>query len=240
MAEIIAVASGKGGVGKSTCVAGIACGLKNRGKRVLALDLDVGLRSLDIIFGVREKVVNNWGDIILSRCEADNAFTDCDGIKLLSAPMEFENEFTPEKLSEVLSQWDEDFDFILLDAPAGIGKYFSLACNCAKRGIVVSNPEDVCVRSACVAAEKMRDAGIDDVRLIINKFIRKFTLKKKHLNIDGVIDETAVQLLGIVEFDDNISLVSMENKSFNLKSKPQRSFDRIAGRLCGEKIPLKI
>ena len=240
MAEKIVVASGKGGVGKSTCAAGVAIALGETGKRVLMLDFDIGLGSLDVIFSVREKVVNNWGDIVLERCEKDDALIECGKIKLLPAPTNFDDAFTKENVAKMLAEFDDDYDYIILDAPAGIGKYFSLACECSDRGIVVSNPEDVCVRSAGVAADRMRETGISDVRLIINKLVKKFSVKKKNLNIDSVIDETSVRLIGVVPFDEDIGLISMENNLFRIKSKPQRSFERIARRVCGEDIQIKI
>ncbi|MBQ7653844.1 MAG: P-loop NTPase [Clostridia bacterium] len=238
MAEKIVVASGKGGVGKSTCAAGIATALGQLGKKVLLCDFDVSLPSLDVIFGVGNEVVYNWGDILLSRCEKEEALMEKDGVFLLCAPKKDED-LTSEKLHEMIKSFDEDFDFILIDAPAGVGKFFEAAVKCADRGIVVSNPEDVCVRSSGVAAERMRSLGISDVRLVINKMITKLSAGKKNLNIDSVIDETKVRLIGVVPFDREIALVSMGKNGFSLKKKPQRSFERIARRIMGEEVRLK-
>lgn len=238
MAEKIVVASGKGGVGKSTCVVGVATALAELEKKVLAVDFDVSLPSLDVIFGVEEDVVYNWGDVLLSRCEIDEAIMNVGGVDLLCAPKKDED-FSNKKIKEMLKSLDEKYDYILIDAPAGVGKFFEAAANCADRAIVVSNPEDVCVRSAGVAAGKLRSLGLDDVRLIINKMVTKLSAGKKNLNVDSVIDETKVRLIGVVPFDGDIALVSMENNAFALKKKPQRSFERIARRITGEEVRLK-
>lgn len=240
MAEKIVIASGKGGVGKSTCAAGIGIALKEKGKKVLLVDFDIGLSSLDLILNVGEKVVNHWGDVILENCEKDRALIDVDGLYLLPAPKSGEKEYTVQNIKAVIKSYDEDFDYILIDSPAGIGKYFSASCICADRGIVVSNSEDICVRSASIAANRMRENGVEDVRLIINKLNKKFSIKKKNLNIDNVIDGTSVRLIGAVPLDKDISLLSMEKNMFRLKSKPQHAFVRIASRICGEDIDLKI
>lgn len=238
MAEKIVVASGKGGVGKSTCVAGIASALALLDKKALVVDFDVSLPSLDVIFGIEKDVVYNWGDVLLSRCETQDAVMNVNGVDLLCAP-KTDEDFSLEKIREMIDSLDEAYDYILMDAPAGLGKFFETAANCADRGIVVSNPEDVCVRSAGVAAAKMRSLGLSDVRLIINKMITKLSAGKKNLNVDSVIDETRVRLIGVVPYDKDIALVSMEENGLSLKKKPQKSFERIAKRITGEEVKLK-
>ncbi|MBQ7580008.1 MAG: P-loop NTPase [Clostridia bacterium] len=238
MAEKIVVASGKGGVGKSTCVVGVATALAQMDKKVLAVDFDVSLPSLDVIFGVENEVVYNWGDILLSRCEKEDAIIAVNGVDLLCAPKKDEG-FSQETVAGMIDSFDEGYDYILMDAPAGLGKFFRIASACADRGIVVSNPEDVCVRSAGVAASEMRTLGLSDVRLIINKMITKLSAGKKNLNVDSVIDETMVRLIGVVPFDGEIALVSMGKNGFSLRKKPQRSFERIAERITGKEVRLK-
>lgn len=239
MAQKIAVASGKGGVGKSTCVVALALALKNLGKKVLMIDFDISLPSLDLIFGVSERVVNNWGDILLERCEKGDALIEKDGVSLLCAPQKMHEEFILEKVKSVVLSFDNDFDYILIDSPAGVGTFFEFAVKCADRALVISTPHDVCVRSAAAAAATIRCFGISDVRLIINKMVTKLSAGKKNLNVDAVIDETHVQLIGVVPFDENISLVSMSKNNFSLNKKPQRCFDRIARRICGDDVRLK-
>ncbi|MBR3588965.1 MAG: P-loop NTPase [Clostridia bacterium] len=240
MAKKIVIASGKGGVGKSTVTAGLSRALENEGKRVLAIDFDIGLRSLDLLFGVRELVVKNWGDIILGNCEKENAVIHVGDIDFISAPLFFNDEFTPEKVREMVHSFDEDYDVIFIDAPAGIAQGFSLACAGADAAIVVSTPDDVCVRSVEITAQNLKNHGIGEVRLIINRFIKKLSAKRKFLNVDQVIDLTTVQLVGVIPYDAKIGFSSMQSSSFNFKASSQKSFSRIARRIMGENVPLKL
>lgn len=240
MAKKIVIASGKGGVGKSTVTAGLSRALENEGKRVLAMDFDIGLRSLDLLFGVREQVVKNWGDVLLGDCEKEAPIIRVGNIDFISAPLNFNEEFTKEKVKELIEKYDSSYDVIFFDAPAGIGAGFSLAAAAADSAIVVSTPDDVCVRSVEITAQKISAAGINDIRLVINRFIKKLSAKRKFLKVDEVIDMTYVRLLGVVPYDEKIGFSSMEKSSFNFKAKSQKSFGRIAKRIFGENIPLKL
>lgn len=240
MAVKIVVASGKGGVGKSTVTAGLSRALENEGKKVLALDFDIALRSLDLLFGVRKLVVKNWGDIILGDCDKEQAIIHIGNIDFISAPLKFNEEFCAEKVKEMISSFDEDYDFIFIDAPAGISEGFCLACAGAEHAIVVSTPDDVCVRSVEIASRQVSNQGINDIRLIINRYKKKLSAKRKFLNVDEVIDMTTVQLIGVIPYDEKIGFSSMEKSGFSFKSSSQKSFGRIAKRFLGEDVPLKL
>lgn len=240
MAKKIVIASGKGGVGKSTVTAGLSRALENEGKRVLAIDFDIGLRSLDLLFGVREQVVKNWGDVLLGNCEKEHAIIHVGDIDFVSAPLNFNEGFTVEKVEAMIEKYEEDYDFIFFDAPAGISEGFSLACAAADSAIVVSTPDDVCVRSVEITAQKIASLGINDIRLVINRFIRKLSAKRRFLNIDEVINATYVQLIGVIPYDTKIGYSSMNYSTFNFKASSQKSFGRIAKRILGENIPLKL
>ncbi len=240
MAKKIIIASGKGGVGKSTVTAGLSYALEAMGKRVLAIDFDIGLRSLDLLFDVREKVSTNWGDVILGNCAKENAVISVGNIGFISAPMYYNDEFTPEKVSEFVRSFDNDYDVIFIDAPAGIADGFALACAGADSAIVVSTPDDVCVRSVEITANKIAFYGIKEIRLIINRFIKKLSAKRRFLRVDEVIDFTTVQLVGVIPYDEKIGFLSMEKTAFNFKTPSQRSFSRIARRIMGEDVALKL
>ncbi len=240
MAKKIVIASGKGGVGKSTVTAGLSRALENEGKRVLAMDFDIGLRSLDLLFGVREIVVKNWGDIILGNCEKEHAILHVGNIDFISAPLHYSELFTPEKVKEMMKAFDEIYDVIFIDAPAGIGESFRLACAGADCAVVVSTPDDVCVRSVEITAQQIASHGINDIRLVINRFIKKLSAKRKFLNVDQVIDLTTVQLIGVIPYDAKIGFSSMQTSTFNFKASSQKSFSRIARRIMGENVPLKL
>ena len=237
MAEIIVVASGKGGSGKSSFTAGISRALANAGKKVLAIDFDIGLRSLDLLFGVSDKVVFDWGDLLQGRCSAEQAVIGCE-IDLLAAPRNFSNEFTAEKVSEMIKSFKSRYDYIFLDSPAGIDRGFQLAVSGAKKAVIVSTPDSVCVRSCNRAFTELMKSGISDCRLVINMFEVKPVCKKKLLNIDQCIDETGIQLLGIIPRDANVGFCSVTGTAPGEFSPSTLAFSRIAKRLCGQRVPL--
>ena len=237
MSQIILVASGKGGSGKSSFVTGVGRALTSLGKKVLAIDCDVGLRSLDIMFDVTEKVVFDWGDLLLERCNAEQAVIKGE-IDLLAAPRSFSDDFTPEATAKLFKSFSEDYDYILLDSPAGIDRGFSLAASAADRAIVVSTPDYVCVRSCGRAFDELRRMGKEDVRLVINMFDVKPVCKRRLLNIDQCIDETGVQLLGIVPRDASLGYCSVTGEVPGAFSPSTLAFSRIAKRLRGQRVPL--
>lgn len=237
MAEIILVASGKGGSGKSTFTVGISRALASAGKRVLAIDCDIGLRSLDLLFGISDSVVFDWGDLLSGRCDAKSAITHGD-IDLLAAPLSFNDDFSEKDFRALVQNFDEDYDYIILDSPAGIGRGFSLAASGARRAIVITTPDSVCVRSCNRAFRELGRLGISDVRLVINMFEVKPVCKRRLLNIDQCIDETGVRLLGIVPRDPALGFCSVTGDAPGEFSPSALAFQRIAKRLCGQKAPL--
>ena len=237
MAEIIVVASGKGGSGKSSFTAGVGRALANLGKKVLAIDCDIGLRSLDLLFGVSEKVVFDWGDLVCDRCTFEQALISSE-IDLLAAPRNFSDDLSPEATSEVFRSFSEDYDYIILDSPAGIDRGFRLAASGADRAVVITTPDNICVRSCARAFDELRRLGIEDARLVINMFEVKPVCKKKLLNIDQCIDETGVQLLGIVPRDINVGYCSVTGETPGEFSPSSLAYKRIAKRITGQQIPL--
>lgn len=237
MAEIYVVASGKGGVGKSTFVAGISKALSGYGKKVLAIDFDIGLRSLDLLLGNGDQVVFDWGDAVTGRCTPEQSIIK-GYVDFVSAPRSFEDDFTESLFRDYLKSVSIAYDYIFIDAPAGIGTGFSLASKCASKGIVVTTPDCICVRSCSRAHQEMLSNGINDIRLVINMFDLKPVTKNKLLNVDECIDETGVQLLGVIPMDRNIAFTSVIGKDPDEFTSSNQAFYRIAGRLAGKRIPL--
>lgn len=241
MAKKIVVASGKGGVGKSSVSAGLACALQNAGHSVLVIDCDIGLRSLDIILGASEAMLFNWGDVITGRCSADSALTPTAyGPTLLCAPKDFEYEYTAEAMKKLASEYEDRFDYMIFDSPAGVGLGFKLSAAAANSAIIVATPDEVCVRNGAIAADNLAAMGISQSRLIINRFDVKATLKRRLLNIDDVIDSTRLRLLGIVEQDSAVSFNMSRGKPLPVRSNAAKAFERIAARLDGKRVPLKL
>lgn len=234
--NIITVASAKGGVGKSTFCCGVGNVLALNGKRVLLVDMDIGVRSLDILLGVSEKTVYNWGDIINGNCDYRRAVIETSKeLYLLPAPMGFNDEYTPEAFGEMIESMKKDFDFIILDAPAGLESGFRLAVSASKQCIIVSTPEATSIRAASYASQNVKGLGVDDVRLVVNRFNKKI---HKNIDVDDIIDNVGARLVGIIPDSSEIYGGASYNK-IPFDCKGNQAFVRIAKRLCGQNIPFK-
>lgn len=237
MAKKIAIASGKGGVGKSSLTVGIGKALAARDKKVLLIDCDC-LKSIDLLTGITEFLLYNWGDVIKERCESENALYSAGDVSVITCPDTYED-ITAEQMKVLIKKYENDFDYILLDSPAGIDRGLTLACSVADRGLVVSTPDLVCVRSACIAAREMAKQGIADTRLVINRVKKRDVTKGRLLNVDSVIDSTEIQLIGVVPEDAKIRLGSMGQGIYKKGQVSYKAFQNIAARLEGISVPLK-
>ena len=240
MARNIVIASGKGGVGKSSMTKGICISLAKLGYRVLAIDCDIGLRCLDILFDTGSQCVFDWGDVVCDSCGPFKAVTNAHGVDILAAPSAVLPEFTPFAVRNMVKKFETDYDYIIIDAPAGIGTAFMLAAAMADEGIIVSTPDPVCVRAAEKAGEELKKHGIDNIRLIINKFNKGAVENKFLMNIDDTIDSTRVRLLGIVPEDMEIPFNYTSGKNLSKKSSAAKAFERIAKRISGKNVPLNL
>ena len=236
MARKIVFASGKGGVGKTTLTVAVGKALAERGQKVLLVDFD-DLRGIDLLVGASEAVVYDWGDVLLDRCSVEEAIYKADGLSVMSCPRKY-GEATPKKVRKLIGSLDKRFDYILFDAPAGIGRGMQLAAAAADKGILVATPDYVCVRGGFTAADELTECGVGEVRLIINRAVKKAIRQKKMLNIDAVIDSTAVQLLGIVPEDPYLRFGAMGVSVYKKGQASYNAIKNIAKRLCGENVPL--
>lgn len=237
MAQKIVIASGKGGVGKTSICVGLGKALSTMGYRVLLIDCDC-LRSLDLLTGVTEKMVYNFGDVIFGRCEFEQAVYENDGLSVMTCPENYDN------ISDFAMNWlvkknEHAFDYILLDAPAGIDKGLHFAASVADRAVVVSTPDLVCVRSACIAGKEIEKLNVNDIRLIINRVSKKDIVKGRLLNLDSVIDSVQLQLIGIVPEDPKIRLGSMGKTIYKKGQVSYKAFTNIAKRIDGKSAALK-
>lgn len=236
MGEIFAVTSGKGGVGKSTFSVGISISLAHTNANVLLIDMDSGLRCLDLMLGVSDKLVFDVSDV-LNGTELSDAILNVDSVKglnLLAAS--YENNIDCEKFNQFIQKSKELYDYIVLDFPAGIdlSNYKNLPPNTVF--ITVCTPDPVSIRDASFMANKISEFSANR-RIVINKFSLKNIKKGKCANIDEIIDSSETRLLGLVPYDKNMPHMSLKSK---LKShnKTYKAFARIAGRLRGENISL--
>lgn len=235
--KVISVVSAKGGVGKSTFCVGMGRLLALHDKRVLLVDMDIGVRSLDILLGVAEKVVYNWGDLVKGNCDFRKAVTQvANNLYLLAAPIDFTEEYSEEKFKKAISEYLRDFDYIFLDSPAGIESGFKLSLCACDGCIVISTPDPISIRAASYACEKVRKTGVEQVRLVVNKFNKRI---HKNINVDNVIDLVGARLLGIIPESFEI-YNSVNGGKIPYDCKGNMALLRISKRLNGENIPFRV
>ncbi len=233
----LATTSGKGGTGKSTVSVGLALAFVALGRRVLLVDLDEGLRCLDLILGVDREVTLDLSDI-LSGCDIADATYAPNGFENLSvipAPMNL-GEINSKKFAEFARKVTNKYDVVIFDFPAGID--FSLYGLLDKRTtfMTVCNPDPVSVKAAGAVCRNLADKKIT-ARLIINRFQPALMRNGTYSNVDDVIDLSGIRLLGIIPQSTELALLSV-NHDINKRCKAARAFKRIAERLCGKDVKL--
>ena len=238
-ARKILFTSGKGGVGKSTLASAFAKILSARGERVLLIDFDISLRTLDIMLGLGDLVLYDWNDVLQDRCDPDDAIvTNGSGPELLPAPLSARL-VTPAQIRNLVKRYEAAYDTIILDSPAGVGRGFHAAMTPADFALVVSTPDKVSVRSAAVAAEKLAKRGVP-ARVLINRFSKKDLGEAGRLNIDDVIDSTGLQLQGVIPEDPSLADAALSGGPVDLRRRGAKAIDRVLRRLDGERVPLKL
>lgn len=242
-AEVIVVTSGKGGVGKTTTTASLGAALALKGKRVLVVDGDIGLRNLDVILGLENRIVFNLVDVAKKVCKPQQAIIKSkrsNNLFLLPASQTDDKNVVDEsEVIAALEQYKREFHFILVDSPAGIEQGFKNACAAADRAIIVTTPEVPAVRDADRVIGLLAARGIE-TNLLVNRVDPNMVRKGDMLSIEDVQDILGIELIGVIERDENVIISANcgEPVVYNPKSAAGRAFSRIAGRLCGESIPI--
>ena len=238
MGQVISVVSGKGGTGKSTFSAGLSYAFAERGNRVLLVDMDIGLRCLDIILSVEDKVVFDIGDVVDGMCKLRDALTPhsyYNELYLLCSPINVAKKFDFKKLIEIIIREKENFDYIILDLPAGVGISVMMSKEVADLVCYITTPDAVSVRDTQRISEILVSAksGIE-TKLIINRVSRKTMSVGRYDNIDQIMDMVGVQLIGVIREDPKI----IGNINDRKKTEVVKVFDSIANRIVGENIDL--
>lgn len=242
MGTAIVVTSGKGGTGKTTLTAGISSCLAAMGRRVLCIDMDIGLRNLDISLGMSDRAVMDFSDVVEGRCSLSRgaaAHPVIEGLFLLTAPLHLPaDRITPLQMAQFLDQAKEAFDYVLMDSPAGIGTGFQLASAGADRAIVVTTNDPSALRDAQRAVAEAAKT-LSSIHLVMNRIQPKL-LKRLHTTIDDAMDSAGLPLLGVVPEDAQVALALGAGQPLVLTSRRGAAMAclNIARRIDGERVPL--
>ncbi len=238
MDKLFAVTSGKGGVGKSTVATMLASSLAQNGNSVLLIDLDEGLRCLDLMLGISETVAFDLADILNGR-ESEAAIYPipfCNNLSLIPAPAKT-GQINPLAFGSFLREITEKYDKVVVDFPAGIDFMLYNALPDYTCFITVCTPDPVSLRDASLVAEELYSHNKNNVRLIINRFDINFIKDGVYSGIDDMIDKTGIQLLGIVPYDISLTLAHASSV-LPKKGNAKKAFGRIANRLLGKNVKL--
>ncbi|MBO4872387.1 MAG: septum site-determining protein MinD [Lachnospiraceae bacterium] len=243
MGRVITIASGKGGVGKTTMTANLGVALTKQGKKTVLVDLDMGLRNIDVILGMENLVLDHLGDYFEGSSDwqdvliRDERYPD---LALLAAAQNLDPSLiTEESFLGLIRELKAAFDLILIDAPAGIGPMFQLAAAAADEGIVVTQPTVPAVRDADKVLHLMEEAGISRRFILVNELRLSLTRKKITMTPQDISEVLGSDLVGVVPEDIQVILASNEGKSLvGTASAAGKAIERIAGRLCGRNVPL--
>ncbi len=244
MAHAITITSGKGGVGKTTTTANLGTALAMQGKRVAVLDADIGLRNLDVVMGLENRIVYDLVDVVEGRARLRSAMIKDKRLPELyllpAAQTRDKDSVSPEDMIELINQIRKEFDYVLIDSPAGIEGGFRNAIAGADQVLIVTTPEVSAVRDADRVVGLIEAAEKGPAKLIINRLNPRLVQRGEMLSMDEVVEILAIEQIGIVPEDETI--LSSTNRGeavvFNQQSQAGQSFMNIARRLTGEKIPL--
>lgn len=242
MNDVIVVASGKGGTGKSTVSVCLSVALVQQNSSVLLIDCDCGMRGLDLMLDVEEDILFDCSDAVCGNCSAAEAVyksKNLDNLYLMAAPFDADNEISPQVFCELVSELKKKYDYIIIDAPAGVGSGFATASAPANRALIVTNAEPTSLRGAVKIRKKLEENNINNIRLVINRFSREqFEELDCYDDLDQVIDYTGTQLIALVPYDVRISAIMQKGVAGLNWSPATTIFDCLAKRISGENVPL--
>ncbi|SFA68964.1 septum site-determining protein MinD [Lentibacillus halodurans] len=245
MGEAIVVTSGKGGVGKTTTTANIGTALALMEKKVCLIDTDIGLRNLDVIMGLENRIIYDIVDVIEERCKLGQALIKdkrFDDLTLLPAAQTSDKSaVTTDGMQKIIQELKQTYDYIIIDCPAGIEQGFQNAIAGADKAIVITTPEKSSVRDADRIVGLLENEDMDPPKLIINRIRNHMMKNGDMLDIDDIIQILSIDLTGIVLDDDDVIKASNSGEPVSLqgKSKASVAYRNIARRILGETVPLQ-
>jgi septum site-determining protein MinD len=242
--EAIVITSGKGGVGKTTTSANIGTALALSGKKICLVDTDIGLRNLDVVMGLENRIIYDLVDVIEGRCKLNTALIkdkrfDCMYL-LPAAQTKDKTSVEPEQMKEIIDELKQEYDYVIIDCPAGIEQGFKNAVAGADRAIVVTTPEVSAVRDADRIIGLLEQKNIESPKLIVNRIRGHMMKNGDMLDVDEIAERLAIDLLGIVVDDEEVIKHSNKGEPIALHttSKASIAYRNIARRILGETVPL--
>lgn len=243
MSEVIVVTSGKGGVGKTTTSANLGAGLAIEGKKVALVDADIGLRNLDVVMGLENRIVYDIIDVIDGNCRIKQALIKDKRYPNLflmpAAQTKDKDAITPEQMRKLCESLKEEFDFVVIDCPAGIEQGFKNAISGADRAIVVTTPEVSAVRDADRIIGLLEAHNLKNPTLILNRVRPDMVKRGDMMAIEDVTEILAIDILGVVPDDESIVVSTNRGEPAvaDMNSKAGQAFRNISKRLIGETVP---
>lgn len=243
MSEVIVVTSGKGGVGKTTTSANVGTGLAKLNKKVVLIDTDIGLRNLDVVLGLENRIVYNLVDVVEENCRVKQALIKdkrYPNMYLLpSAQTRDKSSVTPEQMKGLIEKLKEEFDYIILDCPAGIEQGFRNAIAGADRALVVTTPEVSAIRDADRIIGLLEAEEINKYDLIVNRLRMDMVRRGDMMSIDDVVDILSIPLIGAVPDDENIVISTNQGEPLvGNETLAGQAYMNICRRIIGEEVPL--
>jgi septum site-determining protein MinD len=244
MNRVIVITSGKGGVGKTTVTANLGTALASLGRKVALVDADFGLRNLDLLLGLEQRIVYTALDVLAGECTLDKALVKdkrVPNLVLLPAAQNRTKEsITSEQMKELVEQLNKQYEYVLIDCPAGIEMGFRNAIAPAQEAIIVTTPEMAAVRDADRVVGLMESEQIKTIRLIVNRVRPEMIQLNQMISVEDILDLLVVPLLGVVPDDKKIIVSTNRGEPIVLEeepSLPSTAFKNIASRLEGKNIP---
>ena len=245
MSEVIVITSGKGGVGKTTTSANLGCGLAIAGKKVALVDADIGLRNLDVVMGLENRIVYDLVDVVEGNCRLKQALIKdkrYNSLFLLpAAQTRDKNAVAPEQMQKLCESMKEDeFDYIIIDCPAGIEQGFKNAIAGADRAVVVTTPEVSAVRDADRIIGLLESSGLNNPMLVLNRLRNDMVKRGDMMSIEDVTEILAIDILGVVPEDESIVVATNKGEPAvsNPESRAGQAYRNIVQRIMGEDIPI--